>query len=89
MQAVQLTIHNFPSNKQKYHFQSIDLIGNVFDVAKLEIDLKEAEILLKHGAVYTNNLVSIKNVNKVDNMRLCVYDGVAEKGKVLVKWISL
>lgn len=89
MDAILLIIHHFPKNKQKYYFQSLDLIDRVFDTTALDIDLNEVDILLKHGAIYNNAYVTIKKVNKFDKMRLCVNDGVTNKGKVVVKWISL
>lgn len=89
MDAIQITIHHFPKTKQKYYFQSVDLIERVFDTAKLDVDIEEVNVLLKHGAIFNNQYVTIKRVNKFDKMRLCVNDGVGEKGKVLVKWISL
>ena len=89
MQAIQLTIHHFPKTKQKYYFQSVDLIERVFDTAKLDVDIEEVNVLLKHGAIFNNQYVTIKRVNKFDKMRLCVNDGIGEKGKILVKWISL
>lgn len=89
MDAIQITIHHFPKTKQKYYFQSVDLIERVFDTAKLDVDIEEVNVLLKQGAIFNNQYVTIKRVNKFDKMRLCVNDGIGEKGKVLVKWISL
>lgn len=89
MDAIQLTIHHFPKNKQKYFFQSLDLIDVVFNTSELDINLSDVDSLLKRGAIYNNSYVTIKKVNKYDKMRLCVNDGVTDKGKIIVKWISL
>lgn len=89
MDAIQLTIHHFPKNKQKYYFQSLDLIDVVFNTSELDINLSEVKEILNRGSIYNNSYVTIKKVNKYDKMRLCVNDGVTDKGKIIVKWISL
>lgn len=89
MEVIQLTIHHFPKNRQKYCFQSLDLIERVFNTDNLKINLEEVEIFLKQRSIYNNEYVTIKKVNKVDKMRLCVNDGVTDNGKIVVKWISL
>ena len=89
MDAIQLTIHHFPKNKQKYYFQSLDLIDVVFNTSELDINLSDLKEILNRGAIYNNSYVTIKKVNKYDKMRLCVNDGVTDKGKIIVKWISL
>lgn len=86
---IQLLIKDFPKQKQKFIFESIELIKVLFKIEDFKIDIEEADMLIKNNLVYHNEFVEIRRVTKTDEKKICVSAGNNKNDMPTIKWVYL
>lgn len=73
------------AGKKDYLFEEIELIGEVFNLPALDIDLIKVKEIINQNQVFNNAFCTIKRVDKTMLTRICRRAGKGRDG-VRVKW---